>query len=125
MLQDEFSGQAEAVLRKIVEGQFQLVQPELWWYETINLLRSAILRKRMTETGARKALFFLKEIPLEHVPIARENEFMVLENAIRHQLTGYDAAYFTLAQERGATLLTADRDLLALRKSYSFIAPLG
>jgi len=125
VLPDEHTPVAETLLRRVLEGDCSLIQPDLWWIETLNLLRTAVLRKRLTESGARKALYFLKEIPLETVGVSRESEFLVLDRALCHGLTAYDATYLVLAEMRGAELVTADRDLLALQSDYSFIHPLA
>jgi len=120
-LPDEMSDAAERLLELIVGGEARLIEPSLWLYESINILKSAVVRKRITQTDARKALYFLKEIPTDYVSPENIGEQLILEHAISNGLSAYDATYLTLAESCGADLFTADGDLLRLAPRYSFI----
>jgi predicted nucleic acid-binding protein len=98
--------------------------PTLWHYETVNVLRSAVLRKRLSEPAAKKALHLLSEIPVEVVDPERQGRPAILEAALRHRLSAYDACYLALADARGVGLVTADSDLVALRKVFPWVVPL-
>lgn len=124
-IQDETTSASLAVLDDLLSEQLRLVVPDLWWYETLNLLRSAGLRGRITAADARKAVYFLTELPLETVSVERIGHLRILELAQQHNLSAYDATYLALAEARGVKLLTADRHLLGLRAQFDWILPLG
>ena len=122
LLKDEYKKPAEILLENIISGDIEIIQPDLWWYETMNLLKSSFLRKRIEYEDIKKTLFFLKEIPLTTVGSDKIPEHLWLENTLKYKLSSYDSAYLTLAQIQGAELLTYDKQLLKLRKELNFIA---
>jgi predicted nucleic acid-binding protein len=124
VLPGELSARAERLLAQVLDGEIRLFVPTLWHYEILNLLRSAVLRKRITEPEAKKALHLLSEIPMEVVDPALQGRPAILEAALRHRLSAYDATYLALADSRGIGLVTADSDLITLRKLYPWIVPL-
>ena len=122
LMPDETSASSEALLIAITTGNdITIIQPSIWLYETINCLRTAVLRKRMTPSDARNALFHLHELPIKYISPETQGEFNILEKAIDHNLSSYDAAYLNLAEQRGLNLYTGDRDLLKLKNKYSLI----
>ena len=125
VLPDEASARSERLLAQAFDEKVRLLVPALWHYETLNLLRSAVLRKRLDEAEAKKALHFLSEIPIETVSPEHQSRPAILDAALRHGLSGYDATYLVLADARGLSLLTADSDFLALRKVFPWIIPLA
>ena len=125
ILPDELSARSEKLLARVLAGEIRLVVPTLWHYESVNLLRNAVLRRRLTEPAAKQALHLLSEIPLETVDPIQHGRSAILETALRHRLSAYDASYLALADARGIGLLTGDSDLIALRKVFPWIAPLA
>ena len=125
VLPDEASARSERLLAQAFDEKVRLLVPALWHYETLNLLRSAVLRKRLDEAEAKKALHFLSEIPIETVSPEHQSRPAILDAALRHGLSGYAATYLVLADARGLSLLTADSDFLALRKVFPWIIPLA
>lgn len=113
-----------SVLTALIRGNPRLIVPELWTYEMLYVLRSAVRRERITPAGARKAITFLDGIPLERVALTAGLDSLVLEHALGYNLSAYDAGYVVLAQSRGATLYTADKAILQLRSRLDFIRPL-
>ncbi len=122
-LDDERSPAAQRLLERVLDEELVLVVPELWWYESINLLRSATLRGRISPENARKALYFLEEIPLETVHARRIGHTQILDLAQRHGLSAYDATYLALAEIRGIELITADHHVLSLCSTYPWVRP--
>jgi predicted nucleic acid-binding protein len=98
-----------------------MIVPSLWWFEIMNVLRSAVLRKRIDEQAARTAVLLLKEIPKEVVEPETQGQFGILSLALADRLSAYDAAYLHLAHSCGAELFTLDTDLLSLKGKYKFI----
>jgi len=122
LLKDEYKRSAEILLKKIISGEIIIIQPDLWWYESMNLLKSSFLRKRIEYDDIKKSLFFLKEIPMTTVNSDKIPEHLWLENTLEFNLSAYDSAYLTLAQVQGAELLTYDKQLLKLNKKLKFIS---
>ena len=119
---DEASLCSEALLIAVTtDNDVKMIQPSLWLYETINCLRTAVLRKRITPSDARNALFHLHELPIKYISPEIQGEFNIFEKAVSHNLTAYDAAYLNLAETRGINLYTGDKDLLKLQKEYPFV----
>ena len=121
ILKDEYKKSAELLLQSIISEDMELIQPDLWWYEMMNLLKSSLLRKRIQYQNIQKTLFFLKEIPMTVISSDKINEHLLLENAVTYDLSAYDAAYLTLAETRGAKLFTFDKHLLKIKKKFNFI----
>jgi predicted nucleic acid-binding protein len=120
---DERTSSAEKLLKDAVDGKVLLVEPVLWHYETVNLLRTAVKRGRLSEQSARKALHLLNEIPMTFVDPGKQGDFEILRLSLDCALSAYDAAYLHLAETHGIELLTSDGDLLRLSSQFSWIIP--
>jgi len=125
VLEDERTEQSERVLGCVLSEELRLTEPELWRYEMLNLLRSAVRRNRMTPREASSALVVLSEVPVELVSAAATEQAGILAVALAHDLSAYDAAYLALAEFRGAELVTADDCVLRLRSRFEWIRTLG
>ncbi len=121
---DEATPASEKLLKEVLEGRTRLVEPALWEYEILNVLRGAVARRRMGEHEAKKAVHLLSQVPVEIVPMDGESRTAVLEACLRHGLSAYDAAYLVLADLRGISLLSADPDLLSQRSRFTWIKPI-
>ncbi|MFW6161961.1 MAG: type II toxin-antitoxin system VapC family toxin [Planctomycetota bacterium] len=124
VLPDERSDDSERLLGLIVRREVRVAAPELWHYEVLNVLRTAVLRGRIDERQAREAATVLSRLPVESVPPATQGHSEIVAAAMELCLSAYDAAYFTLARTRGNDLVTADQDLLALRSRFPWIRSL-
>ena len=105
-LTDEgFVSDAAALRRAVDNGDLELVAPSLWGYEVIGVLLVAMRRGRITIEASRKARDDILSVPVRFVdPPATQ----VYELAIRHNISGYDAAYLALALELNVPLWTGD-----------------
>jgi predicted nucleic acid-binding protein len=63
-LPEKASAAAERLLSAVLDGDVELAEPVLWHYESLNLLRSAVVRKRLTADAARAAVALWQEIPV-------------------------------------------------------------
>ena len=118
---DEHTKASEKLLEKALGGTLRIVVPELWRYEMLNVLRTAVVRERIGEQVAMRALTLLRSIPVEIVPAEVQGQTAILTCALRLGLSAYDAAYFSLAEGRGIDLVSADHDLLKLGRQFPWI----
>ena len=117
VLADESSGAAESLLARIISGSVQLVVPALWHYEMLNLLRSAVRRKRLATEDLDLTVESLERVPmtLEDLPGAPARR-RILHLAMQFDLSSYDAAYLELADRFKISLQTNDAKLAAAAK---------
>jgi len=117
ILADEFSEEADRLLSQLIKGTVQLSVPALWHYEMMNLLRSALRRKRLAPDDVSEAINALEQVPitLEDLPggPARRRMFHL---AVQFDLSAYDAAYLELADRLKIRLVTCDAKLNAAAK---------
>lgn len=99
---------AASVAKTIEAREVRLHVPALCDVEIASVLRSALLRGRLTETRALEALRDYAELP-----ITRHGHVALLSRALwlRANLSAYDAVYIALAEAIGAVFLTADARL--------------
>ena len=117
VLTDKSSGAAESLLGRIISGSVQLVVPALWHYEMLNLLRSAVRRKRLATEDLDLTVESLERVPmtLEDLPGAPARR-RILHLAMQFDLSSYDAAYLELADRFKISLQTNDAKLAAAAK---------
>jgi predicted nucleic acid-binding protein len=113
-LPDEQDESRDRILTAIQDGRIRVVVPELWCYEVMNAVRYAVRRGRLAESDAVTTIRTLWTFVTEFVSIAEHGASGVLQTALGAGLTVYDAAYVALARERGADLVTWDKQLLGL-----------
>jgi len=105
---EEAVEQAVALRDAAVEGRIVLLAPTLWVYELANGLVSAVRRDRLSRAEAGQALEHLLAIGVELADPAPAATF---QEATRHKLSAYDAAYVALARALQAPFVTGDRPL--------------
>lgn len=123
LLPDEHAPAAGAVLETIVNGEEQMLVPELWTYEIANLLLSAHRRSRITEAQVIEAQDLLGAVPrttYDHHDLLTQNRLVRL--AIRFGLSAYDASYLELADRIQCPLQTGDQKLHAAARSLGLTA---
>lgn len=122
ILPDESSGAAERLLIRAISGAIELVVPALWHYEMLNLLRSAVRRKRLATAEMDLAVEALERVPmtLEDLPGAPARR-RILHLAMQFELSAYDAAYLELADRFKIALQTNDAKLKAAAKQLGLL----
>lgn len=97
------------VAERLLTSGSSLHAPHLLDIEVAQVLRRFVARGQVTEMRAGQALTALADLPIE-----RYSHEVLLPRvwALRQNLTAYDAAYVTLAEILGATLLTRDSRIL-------------
>lgn len=90
----------------------EVTVPALWWYESTNVLLTAVRRGVLSAAEAREALGALRLLPrVTHEPPGPATAAHLFHLGFGHTLTSYDAAYVAVAELTGGTLLTLDRRL--------------
>lgn len=122
-LPDERSEGAEPVMQALRSAPGLV--PSLFWFETRNLFLTAERRGRFKAGEALLSMTQLRGLPLQDVDSISER--LVLEVAIKHGLSAYDAAYLALAIQNRLPLATLDRRLAdaARREKVELSGPLA
>ena len=120
-LQDEFNQKADELLKEVIHGRIDLFQPVLWKYEIINVLRTAIMHKRIAKDKAMLAVSTMNSIKVEYLLPGNEDMISLIKIADENSLTAYDASYLHVAEMTSGELFTSDKDLLKLRNKYPFV----
>jgi len=90
------------------------VVPSLWKLEVANMLRTAVRRKRCTETHERNSLRRLEDLRIViDAETDRHAWAATRKLSVDHDLTVYDAAYLELAVRRTLPLATCDGALVS------------
>lgn len=92
------------------------IAPALLKLEYANVLRTACRRQRMLAAQAHEALTLLGRLPLTIVS-DEPDAALILDLALRHDLSSYDAVYLDLALRRRLPLATQDVDLAAAARA--------
>lgn len=111
LLPDEKKKSTDEVFRGYIEGEISLISVPLLTYEVLNSLRSAFLQKRLNlKLCVQLASDFLNLIITE-IPIDQKEVF---QEALKKNLSFYDASYLVLAKAKHIPLLTKDKALKKL-----------
>ena len=90
----------------------EIIVPALWWYESTNVLLTAVRRGSIAPVEAREAMAALRAIPQRtDEPPGPVTAMHLFHIGLGYSVTAYDAAYLALAELSGGTLLTLDGDL--------------
>jgi len=98
-----------------INGEVELVVPELVFMETLNALRYKKLKPKILD----KINKDLWNVQLEVVGLSDYLLSKAIEFSIRNDLSIYDAVYVALSQVYEAEFITADKKLLELPNSIS------
>lgn len=102
---------AKKLQKKYLNGEINLVAPNLWFYEVINVIKNT---KSKNPSISNKLLETKLGDLLESSPSLMDMSelgLLCLKYAIKLGITAYDSAYLTLAHAHGLTLITADDKL--------------
>lgn len=108
LLPDETKDAVDDSFARYSRGECGLISTQLLPFETLNGLRSAVVRKRFSEQTATELIcgFFDLQIPLHDIDFKS-----VFQIATKNGLSVYDASYVQLARATGYPLLTMDTRL--------------
>jgi predicted nucleic acid-binding protein len=100
----------EKFFRGVETGSNTAIAPELLMVEAINVVIKKQRRNELSPDEANALISLLKQMPIRyfrHHSLLSSTHKIALETG----LSAYDALFLALAQERGATLFTADNKL--------------
>lgn len=111
IFEEKDSDKARNILSLSDDGKLLLLAPSIWEYEIINGFSSALLKKKITFSQAKR---------LSRMIIAAKPQIIsiedllpnILENCHLYKISAYDSAYVTLARENKLTLISADEKLV-------------
>ena len=122
MLMETEGRETDDLLEQALVDRIHISVPSLFWYEISNVLITAVRKKRLEINQARGALARLCELPIGTDPTDGVVVYRrILDLALLHDLSFYDAAYVELADRIGASLKTFDKAMLRLRCHYPWI----
>lgn len=99
------------------EGLVSFMAPTLLWHEVANALRSAVKQGRIDTKGLRSSIRMFEEFQISFTDLT-DNMELVVDTAVKHDLSSYDASYLVLAKIHRMALHTLDKKLmLAYKKS--------
>ncbi len=112
---DETDVYSDRILDLLAKGEGHV--PNLWLFETANVLITAERRGRLTEADSANFVELLRSLPIT-VDEGSSMQAMVtiLAQSRAYGLTSYDAAYLELAMRQGLPLATRDKAMRAACK---------
>lgn len=101
--QDEnYTLQADKILKDVQKEKVYLVMPELAKYEVGN----ALLYKQMPLQNALGSVATYYSIPIQFMPQDQQQAQSAIQIAYENKVTFYDASFMALAKEQHADLIT-------------------
>lgn len=105
LIENQSSAYADAVAERLKTSR--AIAPPLLRLEVTNVLRTACKRQRLIAAQAHEMLTALAALPID-IDVTAPNPAQILDLALRHDLTAYDAVYLDLALRRALPLATRD-----------------
>ena len=113
---EEGSEGALAIRKKYVEGEAEIIAPELILFEALNALRHKGL---FTEAEIKRIAEALDSYAFGLYSLKGKYAADAVEAAFKNDITIYDSSYVALAVREGAQMYTGDRELIRrLRDPY-------
>jgi len=100
----------EKFFRGVETGSNTAIAPELLMVEALSVVIKKQRRNELSPDEATALISLLKQMPIRY---SRDHSLLTSTHkiALETGLSAYDALFLALAQERGATLFTADNKL--------------
>lgn len=111
LLPDEHTSLAANTLyERATKGEVSFTAPQLLLYEVLNGLRSAIIQKRLPTKLLPQAVAQFLQLDIAIHP-QTDTSLDIVNQALKLNISVYDAAYSTLAQTLSTSLYTTDTKL--------------
>lgn len=108
LLESQASTYSEAVAQRLQTSR--AIAPPLLPMEYTNVLRTACKRQKINAAQAHEMLAMLAGLPID-IDTTAPNPALLLDLALRYDLTSYDAVYLDLALRRSLPVATLDMAL--------------
>jgi predicted nucleic acid-binding protein len=105
-LPEPWAAPAREWRRRLMQGELELLVPQLHWYEFGNVLRKYVVLRDLDPAAAEAVYALHLECPLRRLDPPPQ---ALLRTALDYGATLYDAVYIALAVENQVRLLTAER----------------
>lgn len=112
LLPDERKTKTDLLFQSFTKKKIKILVPEIFYFEVLNALKSAVSRKRITSQLAQKLIKNFLKLALEKKEV---NWLATFQIALKKDISFYDAAYLSLAKKEKIPLLSLDK--LLLKKS--------
>jgi predicted nucleic acid-binding protein len=103
----------EEFMRGVERGVNRAIAPELLVAEAANVLHKKQGLQELTSDESVQLLLDVLSVPIRLFP-HRPVIFRAFEIAHKHRSTVYDALYLALAEEHGAAIFSADKELVKI-----------
>ena len=114
---DRATPNTDATLKRLEAAVDSAIVPAIWPIEVANALGKGVVRRKLTEDRAQQIWEELSLLPIRHSGPPLEVS-RLLELAVRHNISVYDACYLQEARLKGLPLATNDRDLKDAAESH-------
>jgi predicted nucleic acid-binding protein len=114
---DRATPNTDATLRRLEAALDSAIVPVIWQIEVANALGKGVVRRKLSATRAREIWEELALLPIRQGASPLEVP-VLLELAVHHNLSVYDACYLQEARRERLPLATNDRDLRQAAESY-------
>ena len=115
---EEYTDLALKIRKSFVDGNIEIVVPDLQLYEIANALR---YNKNLGKSEVDNAVKSLIEIGIKIVVPTKAVMKTAINIAYDNELSIYDAYFVALAQELGFTFITADKKLYKKIDKLNFV----
>lgn len=118
VLPDENNSKIDKIHNALAESD-NIFIPQLIWYETANIFRNLIWRKRFTINEVMYFYPLLSSINF-HIDneMSPEHSQKILTLCSEYNLSAYDAVYLELAERKKAVLCTLSENLINAAKKH-------
>ena len=125
IIESEKTPDSEALLEGVINHRIDVIVPLLWIYEMINILKSCVIRKRLSREDAMQGVRTIQAIPVRTLHPDLFLQRLMFRLSVDHDISAYDASYIAIAEELSCRFLTTDNKLLSLGSHFPSITSLG
>jgi len=113
MIDEEYSAEAQHLLKEMRDGEAALFAPTILKIEAANALNTYTRRRGVDPGDAAEALKGFAILPITYIDTDWDALIEAFEVSITIDLSVYDAIYLVLARRSDATLVTMDDEILS------------
>ena len=117
---DRCTTATDETLKRLESVVDQAMVPSIWKIEVANALGKAVTRRKLTLEQAKEIWEELARLPISETSTAYDIPIL-LELAVRHNISVYDACYLQDARTQSLPLATNDHGLKATAESYGVV----